>query len=140
MVMIYNNYYFTPVIMYQMFYPRIIREFNDEQDDKPMCIWRMNMPKRSTRTQTCHNNSVLRRAAGLRVNGWKVKDDIPYFQRPSVLIGSRPDIKATKAKKRRIIEVETPESKRKDKLQHKNLRNFAKSQKSTQFMMRTCKT
>ena len=98
------------------------------------------MPKRSMRNQTCHNYSVLRRAAGLIANGWKVKADISGFQRPFTLNGSRPDIDATNGKKRRIIEVETPESKRKDRLQHKNLRNFAKSQKNTQFMMRTCKT
>ena len=105
----------------------------------PWCIWRTNMPKRSMKNQTCHNNSVLRRAAGLKAKGWKVKADISGFKRPSTLNGSRPDIDATKGKRRRIIEVETQESKRKDRQQHRNLRNYAKFKKRTQFMMRTCK-
>lgn len=98
------------------------------------------MTKRSSRNQTCHNNSVMRRAAGLEANGWKVKADLSGFSKPSILNGSRPDIDATKGKHRRIIEVETQDSKRKDRKQHKNLRNYAKSHRNTQFMMRTCKT
>ena len=98
------------------------------------------MTKRSTRNQTCHDNSVLRRAAGLKTNGWKVRVDLPGFPKPLTLNGSRPDIDAIKGKNRRIIEVETLDSKRKDRQQHKNLRDYSKLYKNTQFMMRTCKT
>jgi len=98
------------------------------------------MTKRSNRNQTCHDISVLRRASGLEANGWKVKADVSGFSRPLILNGSRSDIDATKGKRRRIIEVETQDIKRKDRQQHKNLRNYANSHKNTTFMMRTCKT
>ena len=96
------------------------------------------MKKRSSKKQTCHNNSVLRRAVGLKANGCSVKADISGFSKPLVLNGSRPDIDATKGRQHRIIEVETRDSKNKDKQQQKNLRSYAKSIKNTQFMMRTC--
>jgi len=82
--------------------------------------------------------SLRKRAVRLRINGWKVKADIPGFRRPSTLNGSRPDIDATKGSKRRIIEVETKTSRTKDKQQQRNLRNYAKSRRNTQFMTRTC--
>lgn len=97
----------------------------------------MNMP-RTKRSQTCHDSSVRRRAAGLRANGWKVKADVSGFSRPSTLNGSRPDIDATKGTRRRIVEVETKSSRNKDRQQQQNLRNYAKSKKNTQFMTRTC--
>ena len=89
--------------------------------------------------RTCHDDSVRRRAAGLKANGWKVRADVSGYERPSTLNGSRPDIDATKGGQRRIIEVETRDSRNKDKSQQKNLRDFARSKKNTQFMMRTCK-
>ena len=98
------------------------------------------MSKRSKRNQTCHNNSVAKRAAGLVANRWKVKADIPGYKQPKTLNGSRPDIDATKGKKRRIIEVETPNSRFKDRQQHRNLRQYAKTKKNTKFMVRTCRT
>jgi len=98
------------------------------------------MIKRSKRNQTCHDESVRRRAAGLDANGWNVKADIYGYTRPKTLNGSRPDIDATKGKKRRIIEVETPDSRFKDSQQHRNLRQYTKTQKRTEFRVRTCKT
>lgn len=89
--------------------------------------------------QTCHDSSVRRRAAGLKANGWKVKADVSGFTRPSTLNGSRPDIDARKGHNRRIIEVETKDSRKKDRQQQQNLRKFARSRKNTQFMMRTCR-
>ena len=95
------------------------------------------MPK-IKRLPTCHDSSVRRRAAGLRANGWNVKADIPGFSRPSTLNGSRPDIDARKGRQRKIVEVETKNSRNKDRQQQQNLRNYAKSKKNTQFMTRTC--
>ena len=96
------------------------------------------MIRRSVKNQTCHDRSVTRRAAGLKANGWKVRADIPGFKRPATLNGSRPDIDARKGNQRRIIEVETLDSRNRDRQQHRNLRNYSKSKKNTQFMMRTC--
>ncbi len=97
------------------------------------------MVKRSKKNQTCHDESVLRRAVGLETNGWNVHADIRGFTRPRNLNGSRPDIYATKKGKTRMIEVETTESRFKDRKQHQNLRKYAKSRKNTSFMVRTCK-
>ena len=98
------------------------------------------MSKRSKRNQTCHNKSVAKRAAGLIANGWKVKADILDYEQPKILNGSRPDIDATKGKKRRVIEVETLDSRFKDRQQHRNLRQYANTKKNTKFMVRTCRT
>jgi len=98
------------------------------------------MSERSKRNQTCHNSSVAKRAAGLVANGWNVKADISGYPRPKTLNSSRPDIDATKGRKRKIIEVETPDSRFKDRQQHRNLRQYAKTKKNTKFMVRTCST
>lgn len=95
--------------------------------------------KRTKHNQTCHDESVRRRTAGLESNGWKVKADIPGYTRPSTLNGSRPDIDAIKGKKRRLIEIETQDSRFTDLQQHRNLRKYAKTQKNTEFKLRTCK-
>jgi len=80
----------------------------------------VNNMKRSKKNQTCHNESVSRRAAGLNANGWNVQADIRGYKQPKILNGSRPDIDATKRGKRRIIEVETRDSRFKDRQQHRN--------------------
>lgn len=96
------------------------------------------MKKRTLRNQTCHNNSILRRAVGLETNGWKVQADIPDFKRPPVMNHARPDIVARKGKQTRIIEVETPDSRFRDRPQHKKLREYARNHKRTEFNVRTC--
>lgn len=92
--------------------------------------------------QTCHNTSVRRRAAGLESNGWNVRADLPDYNRPMTLKvegkGVRPDIIATKGKRTRIIEVETPESRYKDRPQHRLLRSYGRSHKKTEVNVRTC--
>ena len=93
---------------------------------------------RSRQGQTCHNNSVLRRAIGLKSNGWKVKADLPGFKKPPILNGARPDIIAMKGKRKRIIEVETPETRFKDIPQHRKLRDYARNHSRTIFNVRTC--
>jgi len=70
---------------------------------------------RTRRSQTCHDSSVRRRAVGLKANGWNVKANISEFSRPFTLNGSRPDIDATKGRQRRIVEVETKNSRNKDR-------------------------
>lgn len=82
--------------------------------------------------------SVLRRAVGLEANGWNVRADISGFNRPSTLNGARPDIVARKGKRVRIIEVETPETRFRDRPQHRRLRGYARTHKKTEFNVRTC--
>jgi len=98
------------------------------------------MAKRTKHNQTCHNSSVAKRAAGLVANDWKVKADISGYKQPETLNGARPDIIAKKGGITRIIEVETPESMKKDKEQHKKLRDYARNRKNTEINVRTCDT
>jgi len=94
--------------------------------------------KRTRHAQTCHNGSVFKRAVGLEANGWSVKADISGFKRPPVLNGARPDIIAKKGKKIRIVEVETPDTRFRDRPQHRKLREYARNHKRTEFNVRTC--
>lgn len=100
------------------------------------------LTKRSRKNQSCHDVSVRRRASQLETNGWNVKADLSDFDRPKTLQvsgkGVRPDIIATKGKKTRIIEVETPDSRFKDKPQHRLLRKYGRSKKNTEVNVRTC--
>ena len=94
--------------------------------------------KRSKHAQTCHNGSVFKRAIGLESNGWSVKADISGFKRPPILNGARPDIIAKKGKKIRIIEVETPDTRFRDRPQHRKLREYTRNHKRMEFNVRTC--
>ena len=100
------------------------------------------MVKRFKRMQTCHDISVRRRASGLEANGWTVDADITGYYRPKTLsVGRkrvRPDIIATKAKRTRIVEVETPETRFKDRAQHRLLRKYGREHKRTEVNVRTC--
>lgn len=57
-----------------------------------------------------HDRKVARVAAGYRSLGYRVKADLPGWTTPPVLNGSRPDVLATKGKKKIAVEVETPKS------------------------------
>ena len=96
------------------------------------------MTRRTRKSQTCHNNSILRRAIGLESYGWKVKADIPGFKRPPVMNHARPDIIAMKGRHTRIIEVETQDTRFRDRPQHRKLREYARNHRRTEFNVRTC--
>lgn len=88
--------------------------------------------------RTCHDGSVRRRAAGLEANGWNVKAAVQGYDSPPKLNGSVPDIFATKGKRTRIVEVETVDTKRSHREQHKRLRDYGKGQSRTEVQVRTC--
>ena len=100
------------------------------------------MSKRTKKTQTCHDISIRRRASQLEKNGWHVQADLPDFDRPLILnVGDKrvkPDIYAIKGKRKRIIEVETPETRNRDKPQHKLLREYGRNHRNTEVNVRTC--
>lgn len=101
------------------------------------------MAKRSS-GQSKHDRAVKKRADKLSKEGYKVSADVPGYPRPGVISnsgggsGRRPDIVATKGKKRKIEEVETKESHREDRAQRRVFRQYANSRKNTTF--RTTKT
>ena len=100
------------------------------------------MSKRSRENQTCHDISVRRRASQLETYGWHVQADLPDFDRPPILnVGDKrvkPDIYAIKGRKKRIIEVETLETRRRDRPQHKLLREYGREHGNTEVNVRTC--
>jgi len=98
------------------------------------------MKGRSKHDQTCHNRSVVKRAAGLKANKWKVKAAVPGYPNPPKMNGRIADIVATKGKKTKIVEVETQSTKKAHKQQRRDLRDYADRRKNTEFNMRTCKT
>ena len=90
-----------------------------------------------------HDKSVVRRAAGLRANRWKVRADVSGFPKPSALrVGNKkviPDIIAEKGKRTRIIEVETEQTWNRDREQRRLLRKYAQRKSRTEFMARRAK-
>lgn len=100
------------------------------------------MTRRSRKNQTCHDSSIRRRAAQYESYGWDVEADLPDYKKPPVLKvdgkGVKPDLIVRKGKRTKIIEVETIDSKYKDKEQHKLLRKYGRSQKNTEVNVRTC--
>jgi len=80
----------------------------------------------------------MKRAVGLETNGWKVKADIPGFKRPPMMNHAIPDIVAKKGKRIKIVEVETPDTRFRDRPQHRKLREYARNHKKTEFNVRTC--
>ncbi len=65
---------------------------------------------RSKTPQSQHNAEVARIAKRYEQQGFKVKADIPGFQKPDTIGGYRPDVVATQPGQRKIVEVETPDS------------------------------
>ena len=67
--------------------------------------------KRTSRSQSKHDQAVKQRAEQLQRQGFEVKADLKGWDQPSTIRGVRPDVDARKGKQRVIVEVETPESK-----------------------------
>ena len=66
--------------------------------------------KRTSGSQSKHDQAVRERAQQLQRQGYKVKADLPGWERPGTIRGVRPDVDARKTGQRMIVEVETPES------------------------------
>ena len=93
------------------------------------------MAKRSAAKETKHDTKVSQIAKQLGKQGYDVKADLSGYPRPTP-IGKdkkRPDIEAKKGAKRRIIEVETPETIERDKKQLSTFRRSAAQKSNTSF-------
>lgn len=82
-----------------------------------------------------HDKKVKKIAKKFEKDGWKVEADISGYETPAGIGKDRrvPDVVATKNGAKRIIEVETPESFKKDTDQHSTFRRSASQQKRTKF-------
>lgn len=93
------------------------------------------MAKRSPARQTKHDTRVSQIAKQLQKQGYAVKADLSGYARPTPTGKDkrRPDIEATEGAKRKIIEVETPDTVERDKKQHTTFRRSAAQRGNTTF-------
>jgi hypothetical protein len=91
--------------------------------------------KRKKATQSVHDKKVKNEARKLSKNGFSVYADIPGYKRPKTIGGYRPDIIAKKGVARKIVEVETQDSKNspRDLKQKTAFRKAANNSKYTKF-------
>ncbi len=82
--------------------------------------------KRSQRRQSEHDEAVGRSAAWYQGQGWKVQADVPGYERPDAVGGRRPDLIVQKARKKKVIEFETPDTLKTHEDQHRALERGAK--------------
>lgn len=94
------------------------------------------MPKRTKTGQTKHDNAVLRSAEWYENNGYKVKADLPKWDRPKTIGGYRPDLIAKKGKKEIIKEIETKDSNKKDMEQHEAFKEYVERKGGRRFSKR----
>lgn len=91
--------------------------------------------KRTKAEESAHSTKIKRLVKKLEKEGYKVRAAIPRHTRPTPIgKGKRiPDIEATKRGVRKIIEVETPSSLRKDREQLKTFTRHAAHKRRTTF-------
>lgn len=81
-----------------------------------------------------HHRKVQRTARQLAKQGWTVRAaNVRGYDPPAEIAGRVPDIVATKPGRRRIIEVETPDTYERHKEQLKTLTRHAAQKKRTSF-------
>jgi len=94
------------------------------------------LPKRRSKSQqTKHNEKVASLVRGYKNRGFKVKADIPGYEKPNP-IGSNgriPDIEATKSGTRHIVEVETENTVDAHKDQQRSFRQSARMRRRTKY-------
>ena len=91
--------------------------------------------KRTSRSQSEHDQAVKKRAGQLQRQGFEVEADLRGWKQPGTIRGVRPDIDARKGQQRVIVEVETPESKndRRAERQRSTFEGTAKRSAKTRF-------
>lgn len=92
-------------------------------------------------SQSKHDAEVRRIAKSEEKKGYEVEADIKGYPKPKAINRRRPDVIARKGHKRKIYEVETPDSKgtRRDLEQQKVFKKVAKRSKNTTFTRKIAK-
>lgn len=93
------------------------------------------MARRGKRSQSKHDRKVREIAKAMKDKGYEIKADIRGYPKPDTIGGFRPDVIATKGRERKIVEVETSESKNsvRDLNQQRAFRRAAKRSQNTTF-------
>ncbi|MCH7728971.1 MAG: hypothetical protein IH991_21180 [Planctomycetes bacterium] len=96
---------------------------------------------RTKTNQSSHDVLVRKLAKQLENAGHTVSADVSGYAKPKTFYGMRPDIIAEKNGKRRIVEVETPDSLNtaRDLKQKKIFAGIAKRSEKTTFMRKVTK-
>ena len=94
------------------------------------------MGKRIKTGQKQHDEAVLRSVKWYESQGYKVKADLPDYDKPKKIKGYIPDWIAKKGKKEIIGEVETKDTNQKDKDQQKAFKEYAKEKRTVEFKKR----
>jgi ribosomal protein S6E (S10) len=81
--------------------------------------------KRTKSQQSKHDSRVSRIAGGYKSQGWKVQADVSGYSKPRTIFNKRPDVRATKGTRERIVEVETKSSMKTDVVQRNAFKRFA---------------
>lgn len=89
--------------------------------------------KRSRSQQSRHDARVRKIAGGYKSQGWNVQADISGYSKPGTIFNKRPDIRARKGAKERIVEVETKSSLRADANQRKAFKRFSNLSRKRRF-------
>ena len=87
------------------------------------------MSKRGKGGKSRHDKSVSKSAEWYENQGYKVKADIEGWDKPKTIGGYRPDLIAKKGKKEVILEVETPQTVKKDYKQWQAFKEYADRKK-----------
>ena len=95
------------------------------------------MAKRSSTRQSTHDQKVTQEAQKLTNQGWKVKAVLPGYNKPEPIGRSKriTDVEATKGGRRRLIEVETPDTIGRDKKQQETFCRHAGQKPNTSFQV-----
>ncbi len=89
--------------------------------------------------KTKHNSTLRRSAAAYKRLGFKVKADLPEYEKPKSINKKRPDLIAKKGKREIIVEVETPSSYKKDAPQRKVFKKYASKSPNRKFRTKKIK-
>jgi hypothetical protein len=91
------------------------------------------MEKRTKTSQKKHDQAVLRSAEWYKNQGYKVKADLPNWDKPKKIGSFVPDLIAKKEEKEIIKEIETKSTNEKDKKQQEAFEEYAKRKKMREF-------
>jgi len=91
------------------------------------------MGKRTKTGQKQHDEAVLRSVKWYEGQGYKVKADLPGYDKPKKIKGFIPDWIAKKGKEEIIGEVETKNTNEKDKDQQIAFKEYAEKKRMVEF-------
>lgn len=97
------------------------------------------MAHRTKTGQKIHDTEVSKWARQKEKEGFDVTADLPGWEKPPKIKGAVPDAFAEKETKKKMLEVETPQTLEEDKEQREKFRKWADSGKNRTFFTKVAK-